>query len=51
MSDARIPMGRRERAKQDKRERITSAARDLFAEHGVGGVTTQQVAGVCCTDR
>ena len=44
MRDARIPMGRRERAKQDKRERITAAARELFAEHGVGGVTTQQVA-------
>ncbi|RXZ67889.1 TetR/AcrR family transcriptional regulator [Agromyces albus] len=44
MSDARMPIGRRERAKQDKRERIMAAARELFAEHGVGGVTTQQVA-------
>lgn len=39
-----MPIGRRERAKQDKRERIMAAARELFAERGVGGVTTQQVA-------
>ena len=44
MRDTRMPIGRRERAKQDKRERIMAAARELFAEHGVGGVTTQQVA-------
>ena len=44
MGDARMPIGRRERAKQDKRERIMAAARELFAEHGVGQVTTQQVA-------
>jgi AcrR family transcriptional regulator len=44
MSDARMPIGRRERAKQDKRDRIMAAARQLFAEHGVGRVTTQQVA-------
>ena len=44
MRDAQVPIGRRERAKQDKRERIMAAARELFAEHGVGGVTTQQVA-------
>lgn len=44
MRDARMPIGRRERAKQHKRERILAAARDLFAERGVGGVTTQQVA-------
>jgi AcrR family transcriptional regulator len=44
MRDAQIPIGRRERAKQDKRERILAAARELFAEDGVGGVTTQQVA-------
>jgi AcrR family transcriptional regulator len=44
MRDARMPIGRRERAKRDKRERIMAAARELFAEHGVGGVTTQQVA-------
>lgn len=35
---------RRERTKRDKRHRIVSAARELFAEHGVGAVTTQQVA-------
>jgi AcrR family transcriptional regulator len=38
------PIGRRERAKQDKRERIVAAARELFARHGVGAVTTQQIA-------
>jgi AcrR family transcriptional regulator len=38
------PVGRRERNKQDKLERITAAARELFAEHGVDDVTTQQVA-------
>ncbi|AUG29795.1 MULTISPECIES: TetR/AcrR family transcriptional regulator [Microbacterium] len=38
------PAGRRERAKEDKRRRIMDAARTLFAEHGVGGVTTQQIA-------
>jgi AcrR family transcriptional regulator len=42
--DAWMPIGRREWAKQDKRERIRAGARELFAEHGVGGVTTQQVA-------
>lgn len=36
--------GRRERAKEDKRRRIMDAARTLFAERGVGGVTTQQIA-------
>jgi TetR/AcrR family transcriptional regulator len=36
--------GRRERNKQDKLERITAAARELFAEHGVDEVTTQQIA-------
>jgi AcrR family transcriptional regulator len=44
MSDARRPIGRWERAKQDKRDRSVAAARELFAEHGVGEVTTQQVA-------
>jgi AcrR family transcriptional regulator len=38
------PVGRRERAKRDKRERIMAAARELFAERGVSGVTTQQIA-------
>jgi AcrR family transcriptional regulator len=37
----RMPVGRRERA---KRERIMAAARKLFAERGVSGVTTQQIA-------
>lgn len=44
MREPGMPIGRRERAKHDKRERIMAAARELFAEHGVGGVTTQQVA-------
>ena len=44
MGELRPPLGRRERTKRDKRERILAAARDLFAEHGVGGVTTQQIA-------
>jgi AcrR family transcriptional regulator len=44
MRGGRMPIGRRERAKQDKRERIMAAASELFAEHGVGGVTTQQIA-------
>lgn len=38
------PLGRRERAKQDKRRRIVDAARVLFAEYGVTGTTTQQIA-------
>lgn len=37
-------LGRRERNKQAKLERITAAARELFAEHGVDEVTTQQIA-------
>lgn len=44
MGRGRIPVGRRERAKEDKRERIMTAARELFAEHGISGVTTQQIA-------
>ena len=36
--------GRRERNKQDKLQRITAAARELFTEHGVDDVTTQQIA-------
>lgn len=43
MGRGHMPIGRRERAKQAKRERITTAARELFAEHGVSGVTTQQI--------
>src|SRR5688572_11175374 len=38
------PVGRRERNKQEKLERITAAARELFTEHGVDDVTTQQIA-------
>jgi TetR/AcrR family transcriptional regulator len=37
-------LGRRERNKLDKLERITSAARELFSERGVDDVTTQQIA-------
>lgn len=43
MSTAPSP-GRRERAKQEKLERIMAAAGELFAEHGVDDVTTQQIA-------
>ncbi|WP_427005411.1 TetR/AcrR family transcriptional regulator [Pseudarthrobacter sp. H2] len=38
------PVGRRERNKQAKLDRITAAARELFAEHGIDEVTTQQIA-------
>lgn len=38
------PLGRRERNKQQKFDRITAAAAELFAEHGVDDVTTQQIA-------
>ncbi|MDQ0691145.1 TetR/AcrR family transcriptional regulator [Arthrobacter sp. W4I7] len=38
------PLGRRERNKQQKLDRITAAASELFAEHGVEDVTTQQIA-------
>ncbi|CAN7324352.1 helix-turn-helix domain containing protein [Arthrobacter sp. LjRoot78] len=38
------PVGRRERNKQHKLDRITAAAAELFAEHGVDEVTTQQIA-------
>ena len=38
------PLGRRERNKQQKLDRITAAASELFAEHGVDDVTTQQIA-------
>jgi AcrR family transcriptional regulator len=37
-------MGRRQRNKQEKLDRITAAARDLFARNGVDDVTTQQIA-------
>ncbi|MFC0627836.1 TetR/AcrR family transcriptional regulator [Kribbella deserti] len=38
------PAGRRERNKQQKLDRITAAARELFAERGVDEVTTQEIA-------
>ena len=44
MTLATPPVGRRERNKQEKLDRITAAARELFAEHGVDEVTTQQIA-------
>jgi AcrR family transcriptional regulator len=44
MGRGQMPTGRRERAKKEKIERIMTAARELFAEHGVSEVTTQQIA-------
>jgi AcrR family transcriptional regulator len=44
MPGASQPVGRRERNKQLKLDRITAAARELFAEHGIDEVTTQQIA-------
>ncbi|MEU7817104.1 helix-turn-helix domain-containing protein [Pseudonocardia sp. NPDC049154] len=44
MSVPPSPLGRRERNKQAKLDRITAAARQLFAEHGIDDVTTQQIA-------
>ncbi|KXF54864.1 TetR family transcriptional regulator [Rhodococcus sp. SC4] len=44
MSHTSRSVGRRERNKQQKLDRITAAARELFAEHGVDEVTTQQIA-------
>lgn len=38
------PVGRRERNKRDKLDRIIAAARELFETHGVDAVTTQQIA-------
>ncbi len=38
------PIGRRERNKRDKLERIIAAARELFDAYGVDAVTTQQIA-------
>lgn len=37
-------IGRRERNKQDKRDRIMAAASELFRERGINDVTTQQIA-------
>src|ERR1044072_4950376 len=44
MSVAPRSVGRRERNKQDKLDRIVAAASELFAEHGGGEVKTQQKA-------
>ena len=44
MTVASQPVGRRERNKQAKLERIMTAASELFAEHGVDEVTTQPPA-------
>lgn len=44
MGRSALPGGRRLRGKQDKRARIMVAARELFTRHGVGAVTTQQIA-------
>jgi AcrR family transcriptional regulator len=44
MPVASQPLGRRERNKQAKLERIMTAASELFADHGVDEVTTQQIA-------
>lgn len=44
MSVASQSVGRRERYKQEKLDRIVAAAGELFAEHGVDEVTTQQIA-------
>jgi AcrR family transcriptional regulator len=44
MPGAPRPLGRRERNKQAKLDRITAAASELFAAHGVDEVTTQQIA-------
>ena len=44
MSNHAAPLGRRERNKQQKLERITAAAAELFTAHGIDDVTTQQIA-------
>lgn len=44
MTPTSSPVGRRERNKQQKLDRIMDAARELFAQHGVDEVTTQQIA-------
>ncbi|PWD50242.1 TetR family transcriptional regulator [Serinibacter arcticus] len=44
MTTGARPLGRRERNKQAKLDRITEAAAALFARHGVDDVTTQQIA-------
>ncbi|MBF4571601.1 TetR family transcriptional regulator [Herbiconiux sp. VKM Ac-1786] len=44
MSTPATAPGRRERNKQQKLERITAAATELFDRHGIDEVTTQQIA-------
>ncbi|HET7802258.1 MAG TPA: TetR/AcrR family transcriptional regulator [Humibacillus xanthopallidus] len=44
MPPASQPVGRRERNKQEKLDRITAAARELFDTRGVDEVTTQEIA-------
>lgn len=46
MIDNVLPFGRRERNKNDKQQRIFSAAASLFADHGFAAVTTQQIAAL-----
>ncbi len=43
-SSPAAPLGRRERNKQQKLDRITAAATELFSRRGVDEVTTQQIA-------
>ncbi|NEB04217.1 TetR/AcrR family transcriptional regulator [Streptomyces sp. SID13726] len=44
MPVASQPVGRRERNKQDKLDRIIAAASELFADRGIDDVTTQEIA-------
>jgi len=44
VSEISPPLGRRERNKQAKLDRIVAAAGELFSEYGVDDVTTQQIA-------
>lgn len=44
MPESSPPLGRRERNKQAKLDRIVAAAGELFSEYGVDDVTTQQIA-------
>jgi len=44
MTPTSAPLGRRERNKMEKRDRIIAAAGSLFAERGVDEVTTQEIA-------
>lgn len=44
VSGIEAPLGRRERSKREKWERISKAARTLFQEQGFSQTTTQQIA-------